>query len=192
VIAYIARDIEDAIAVGLIDSFPDTPLGQSNGQVIDSLVVDLLKHSEGKDKIAYGKKTFQALSELYEFNMKNIYQNQLITIHQEKIERLFYMIFDEILKDLKTENANSLVYKDHLLPILDYYPDYLEKTAPEQVVLDYISGMTDRYFINLVNDMFLPGAFPANFSDLSRMTGIPERYLDIVIHKRKQTKWPEG
>ena len=187
VIAYIGRDIEDAISVGLIDRFPETPLGQNNGQIIDSLVMDLLTHSEGKDLIAYGRKNYSALKELYEFNMTHIYQNELITINRTKIERLFNMIFDEILRDLQTENLSAPVFKDHLMPISTYYPGYLKKSGPEQVVVDYIAGMTDRYFIRLVDKMFLPSRFPVNFADLSELTGMPENTLDKIIKRTRST-----
>ena len=187
VIAYIGRDIEDAIAVGLIDRFPDTPLGSSNGQIIDSLVMDLLRHSEGKNRIAYGRNTFKALSDLYAFNQQQIYRNRLIAIHHFKIERLFHMIFNEILKDIDNGDETSPVFKDHILPIHLVYPAYLAKSGPIQVVVDFIAGMTDRYFINLVGEMFLPSPFPVNFADLSRITGMPEKYLDLVIQARTST-----
>ena len=185
VIAYIGRDIEDAIAVGLIDAFPETQLGKNNGQIIDSLVIDLLKHSEGRDRIAYGRKTFKALQELYQFNMENIYRNNLITIHQAKIERLFHMTFNELLADLESGDKATLIYKDHVSVISEYYPEYIENSGPEQVVIDFIAGMTDRYFIRLISEMFFPSPFPVNYSDLSRITGIPEKHLDVVIKKRK-------
>ena len=186
VIAYIGRDIEDAIAIGLIDRFPDNPLGSSTGQIIDALVMDLLANSENKDRISYSKKTFKALEELYKFNMKNIYRNPLIMIHNRKIERLFIMMFDEILKDLEQGNRESPVFKDHVNQIERYYPNYIESTKPAaQVVVDFISSMTDRQFLQTVSDMFFPGPLPTNYADLSRITGLPEGHLDNLFRARK-------
>jgi dGTPase len=186
VIGYIGRDIEDAIALGVIEKFPDTPLGNNNGQIIDTLVMNLAKNSEGKDKVAYSRPIFNALKDLYKFNYENIYKSELISLNKEKIERLFRMLYDEIKSDLLAEDRSSPIFKDHVTAILEYYPTYLEKTQPEQVVIDFMSGMTDRYFISLANEKFIPSRFPTSFSDLSRITGLPERYLEVVMAKRKK------
>lgn len=191
VIAYIGRDIEDAISVGLIDGFPESPLGSSTSQVIDTLVMDLLKHSEGKDKIAYGRKTFKALKELYDFNMENIYTNHLITIHQNKIERLFKLVFEELLSHVDDNYFSSPIYKDHINPIAEYYHGYVEKSGHQQVVIDFFAGMTDRYFLDLASKLMMPSPFPVDFSDLARITGIPEKYMDFLISKRKAPKSAE-
>jgi len=185
VIAYIGRDIDDAIAVGLVDRFPDTPLGKNNSQLIDYLVMDLLKASEGKEKIAYSRKTYNALKELYAFNMENIYKNHLITIHQKRIERLFTLVFEELLSHVKQKYTSSPIFKDHINSISEYYTDYVDKYDPEQVVIDFISGMTDSYFLDLAQKLILPGTFPVDFSDLARITGVPEKYIDSLITKRK-------
>ena len=44
--------------------------------------------------------------------------------------------------------------KPHLLPREFYI--HIEKDGVERVVLDYISGMTDRYCIALFEDIFVP------------------------------------
>ena len=74
VIAYIGRDIEDALAIGLLkkDDFPKE-LGVSNREIVNNLAMDIIQNSRGKDKICYSKKVLEAVKTLKDFNYENIY-----------------------------------------------------------------------------------------------------------------------
>ena len=80
VIAYIGRDIEDAIVVKLIKR-KDIPaeitsvLGNTNRSIIDTLVRDIIVNSYDKPYIMLSKDKFDALKLLLDFNYKNIYMN---------------------------------------------------------------------------------------------------------------------
>jgi dGTPase len=88
-IAYIGRDIEDAIELKLIRR-SDIPascrqvLGDTNGTIVYHLVEDLITNTlvpaEGelsRDYIGFSPEVSDSLKELKEFNYEYIYMNQL-------------------------------------------------------------------------------------------------------------------
>ena len=73
IIAYIGRDVEDAIKVKLIER-KDLPvsvtsvLGDNNSTIIDRLVEDLILHSYDKPYLEFSSEKYVALKKLLEFN----------------------------------------------------------------------------------------------------------------------------
>src|SRR5690606_29827101 len=65
IIAYIGRDIEDAITVGLIKR-TDLPrsivrvLGDRNDQIINTLALDVIQQSYGQNYIGFSKDIYRA------------------------------------------------------------------------------------------------------------------------------------
>lgn len=158
VIAYIGRDIEDAITVKLMtrDEIPDEIakiLGNDNRSIIDILVRDLVKNSFEKPYLSFSPDVLEALQSLIDFNYKRIYFAPVKQQQDGKIEKMFRMMFEVFLDDLKTENNNSRIYQD--FPIIGDRI-YRSNTPDARVVVDFISGMTDDYFLNTFKELFLP------------------------------------
>lgn len=75
IIAYIGRDIQDAITVGLVkgnlDDFNDLSsyvretLGKNNGEIINKLIMDIVINSYKKNYIAFSDNIYSAFDELY-------------------------------------------------------------------------------------------------------------------------------
>ena len=66
-------------------------------------------------------------------------------------------IYNQMLEDLKNQNKQSPIYLHHI----DYvnrahYTRQMpyEDTEPNQLVVDFIAGMTDDYFIELHHYLF--------------------------------------
>jgi len=79
-VAYIGQDIEDAIRIGLInrEDIPDNAaniLGRFNGEIIESLVNDIVEQSYEKSYVAFSDKISNALFSLKKFNYEKIYNN---------------------------------------------------------------------------------------------------------------------
>lgn len=155
VIAYIGRDIEDAITLGLLDrkQIPDDIvkiLGDSNKKIINSIVLDIVKNSYGKNEIRLSEEVYEALNKLKDFNYKNIYNNantkEDLAYYKEGINKLYYSLLD----DLNTNKENSKIYKSFLK---DMDRKYLENTDNKKIVIDFIAGMTDDYFLNQFNSI---------------------------------------
>lgn len=57
------------------------------------------------------------------------------------------MLFKRYLHDIETENKESDIYKTFLNNMSD---EYLKENSPKRMIIDYIAGMTDEYFLNLI------------------------------------------
>ena len=63
----------------------------------------------------------------------------------DEIKHKFEYLFDNLLISLKEKDLNSKIYSKFYLPMNN---DYKNNTSNERVVIDYIAGMTDEYFLN--------------------------------------------
>ena len=168
-ISYISRDILDAEHMGLL-KFSDIPnsvqkiLGNTNRGIINSLISDLIKNSIDRNYIAYSEEVFNALTELYSFNLTKIY------LHEDKlkplkiIEKAFGILWDKYYDDLIQKKTGSKIFVDHLklnlnqiktripeINSLDKYP--YTNQSPEIIVRDFLAGMTDQYFWELAGEI---------------------------------------
>ncbi len=152
-IAYIGRDIEDAIILGLI-SRADIPhkcrrvLGETNGTIVYTLVTDLivnsLKLSPDATHIGFSDEISYALSELKSFNYQNIYlapktkeKNPLVL---DCYKRLFYYYLTCLDSSDGTVSENMDLMNDGAAYSKEHY-------RPAEKVRDFIAGMTDDYFL---------------------------------------------
>ncbi len=148
-ISYIGRDIEDAIRLNLIKR-SDLPkscverFGNTNGSIVYHLVTDIIKNSYQQPYAAFSPEVSEALKRLKAFNLKHIYMNPKIKENLNRIRELFKLLFEKYLMDLKHENRNSVIFRQFLK---DMSWDY-QQNVPEEIVRDFISGMTDRYFLS--------------------------------------------
>lgn len=161
IIAYIGRDIEDAVTIKLI-KWKDIPkqitktLGNTNNEIIHKLVRDLIENSYGKPFLAFSQDVFTALDKLKKFNNKSIYNNAKIKTQNQKIKNMFEQLFNTYCEDIKNSNQNSAIYSDFLehMP-----PAYTNNTPLKRKVIDFISGMTDDFFNNHFQQLFVPTTY---------------------------------
>jgi dGTPase len=149
-IAYIGRDLEDAIRLGLLDR-RDIPkpiasiLGNTNGTIVYRLVTDVIQNSHQNHFVAFSPTISEALKALKAFNLERIYKNPKSKVHAATIQRLFSMLFDRRLEDLETRNRSSDIFSGFLADMSDAY---IAHHSNPEIVRDYIAGMTDRYFLH--------------------------------------------
>ncbi|MCK4767974.1 MAG: HD domain-containing protein [Desulfobacula sp.] len=157
-ISYIGRDLEDAIRLGLVkrEDMPDSCkeiLGRTNGTIVFNLVTDLISNSLNQPFIGFSEKVSSALKKLKVFNYKHIYKNPIIKRHLSSIEDIFCFLFEKYLAALEKENEKSVIFTDFLNGMSSRYR--ANHSNPE-IVRDYISGMTDSYFIRQAPDHLKP------------------------------------
>jgi dGTPase len=148
-ISYIGRDIEDAIRLNIIkrDAIPNhivRLLGNTNGTIVYRLVTDVIQQSYKKEYIAFSPVISDALKSLKDFNLEHIYLNPKIKSNYKNIRRLFELLFDRYLKDIRRGNRSSVIFSAFLK---DKSRRYTEEHKPEEIVRDFIAGMTDQFFI---------------------------------------------
>ncbi len=150
IIAYLGRDIEDAEKLGLFNK-KDIPkeisdvLGTTNREIINAIITNVVQNSLDKDYICVDDKIFNAIVNLKKFNYENIYDKIYTNKELDEIKYKFEYLFDNLLISLKEKDLNSKIYSKFYLPMNN---DYKNNTSNERVVIDYIAGMTDEYFLN--------------------------------------------
>ena len=159
-IAYIGRDLEDAIRLGLLVR-RDIPksiariLGNTNGTIVYRLVTDVIQNSHENHFVAFSPTISDALKALKAFNLERIYKNPKSKVHSAAIHRLFSMLFDMRLEDLETNNRSSDIFSGFLADMSDAY---IANHSNPEIVRDYIAGMTDRYFLHQFPERLRPVA----------------------------------
>lgn len=155
VIGYLGRDIEDAITLGIIDK-EDIPLnirkklGENNSSIISLIINDVIINSINKPYIKLSDEYYNLMNELLDFNYKNIYAKAYTNDEKNKIKEMFNDIYKSYLIDLETNNINSSICKVFLNEMNE---EYKNNTSNERIVIDYISGMTDDFFVNEYNKL---------------------------------------
>jgi len=159
-ISYIGRDIEDAIRLNVIKR-TDLPeeavkvLGNTNGTIIYNLVTDIIKNSFQNIHIAFSPEVSEALKRLKAFNLERIYLNPEIKKHTSVIRKLFRILFERYLSDIEEEKMESVIFTSFLKEISE---EYVANHRKEEIVRDFIAGMTDRYFLSQCPEKMRPVA----------------------------------
>ena len=162
VIAYVGRDIEDAITVNCIkrEDLPEqltNILGNTNSKIINTLILDLIENSYGKQYLMFSKNIFFALKQLLDWNYKNIYNSEQAKKDTKKLELLFNYAFDRYMNKLKDFNIiDKIKIKENMnFSDRNFYEfinqkteSYKKETNKKRIVIDYIAGQTDKFFLN--------------------------------------------
>ena len=167
-VAYLGRDMEDAITLGIIQP-EDVPmtvrktLGCSNREIIGSLVRELARGRSSDDCISIDKEMHAALNEFREFNFENIYHTEEATHHFRQIDRAAKFLFEFLLDQLSKAKGDAEKLVSSPEQCLQIFAEFLTDDVREwksgeepRLVLDFIAGMTDSFFIDSFVQLFLP------------------------------------
>ena len=144
-IAYINHDIDDAVRAGVLDE-RELPaeavrsLGGTHSDRIDTLVSDLVEHSDDRDEIGLSPPVFAALDAMRDFMFSEVYLRESARDDHDRATKLIRDLF-----------AYFLEHPDEMPPEYHGAPG-----DPPTHVADFIAGMTDRYAIRTYERLFLP------------------------------------
>lgn len=159
IIAYLGKDRQDAVRVGIIrgeDIFSSGKIGSTNAEIINNMIVNIIENSYGKEYICMDKEYFDAFSQAKKENGKMIYGNDQVDSIYKDIRPMFEAVYETLLAQAQSRDKNSILYKHHIHYLRENnkgLKGYLE-AGPDQIVVDYISSMTDDYFIDLYKKLF--------------------------------------
>lgn len=165
IIAYLGKDRQDAMRLGILEDdsdFSNDKIGKSNAEIINNMIVNIVEKSYGKPYLSMDREFFEAFSKGKEENYKVIYKDKEHTAkYDEDINPMFAKVYEKLLKDLLSGDENTLIYKHHIEYINEQtrFYEYNRKfpyaeNEPNDIVVDYMAGMTDDYFIDLYNYLF--------------------------------------
>ena len=146
-IAYINHDIDDACRAGIL-SVTDIPrelreiLGEGHSQRINTMVTSIIRASTGKPYIQMEPEIQVAADRLREFLFANVYRNPIAKSEESKAQEMLLRLFEYFVR-----------HPDRM-PAL--YRRNCAEESVERCVCDFISGMTDRYAIEVYSGLYIP------------------------------------
>jgi len=148
-IAYINHDIDDAIRANIIsqEQIPEKYLkhiGSTHGKRINTMIVDVIENSKNLEKIKMSDEISECTKGLRDFLFENVYYNKIAKSEDEKTTFIIEKIFE--------------YYAKHFDALPEFYLKIYEenKFTKNEVIKDYIAGMTDRYAMKIFEDLYIP------------------------------------
>lgn len=147
IIGYIGKDIDDANRLGVFNKelLPENVkkyLGTENTQIMNSIIVDVIKNSYNKDYISMSKEVYEAVKTLKKFNYDNIYYQAITQEDRARYTKTIETLYSVYSRALDLEDKENDIYKLYLNNMSE---EYLKSNSDSQKIIDYISGMTDNY-----------------------------------------------
>lgn len=148
-IAYLGRDIDDAVRLNILkrEEIPESItsiLGNTTKDIVNTCIMDIIKNSMDKNYICLSDEVFHAIEELKKFNYEHIYNKAMTKKEKEELKYMFEMLFETYLKDIENNNETSPIIYSYLK---NMSKEYRKNNTKERIVIDYIAGMTDDYFL---------------------------------------------
>ena len=146
-IAYINHDIDDALRAGILkkDEIPKELrliLGEQHGERINTMVSSIIRASTDRPEIRMESDIQEATDALREFLFARVYRDNAAKDEEVKARAMLAHLF--------------LYFTEHPEKLPIDYLEIISKESVERAVCDYLSGMTDRYAIELYRDLFIP------------------------------------
>ncbi len=167
--AYLGRDIEDALTAGILkhETLPSEikKLGDNiNTHIINTMVNDLITNSLKENKIGLSDAAYEFMQFLRKHNYKNIYNNTNLKSYRKQAAIIINTIFEYLgelyakhILDYEAYAKMSLnaerKFGKYLLDMHDFYSETTDTTG---ILCDYISGMTDKYVLELIKQLTVP------------------------------------
>jgi len=156
IIAYLNHDLDDAIRSGVIkpDQVPiscSEVLGISHSQRATTMIRDLIFSSKVKNNkftIQFSDPVFLAMTDLRTFLYDNVYRSQRVHDEFVKAKKMITEIYSYFL-----ENPRSLSKR---MANMEMEIPYTGDVPVERIICDFVASITDRYILNLYNEIFVP------------------------------------
>ncbi len=195
-IAYLGRDIEDALALNILSHVELSILSKiikdnglsadydqiNNSIIMNNFIADVCSYSSPEKGIVLSENNFKLMKAIKDFNYNYIYSNGRLNYFKEYattiIESLFYKLYSYYSENTQTIISNisddrniypfiTESFYTWLIKLSDI--DIMEKSNRNHInsviyqlknrndyihaVIDFISGMTDNYIIDLHNEL---------------------------------------
>ncbi|AFQ45792.1 deoxyguanosinetriphosphate triphosphohydrolase [Desulfosporosinus meridiei] len=145
-IAYLCHDYDDALRAGLLTESDLPPnvkrmLGVKPSDMITTMVVDMIEASNGQNQIKQSVEISAAMNEFRQFMFARVYTSLNLREEREKGQYIVQALYHYYSQNFSKLPQNFLVWAGG------------DKIT---AVVDYISGLTDNYAIDLFQSLFIP------------------------------------
>lgn len=195
-IAYIGRDIEDAVNLGFLDDRTKNDLlimARAHDEnvlnttvIMHNLIIDICQNSTPEKGICLSSRFLEQINSLKDFNYKHIYGHERLKPFKEYSKLVINQIFDVLMETYEAKHSwSNIEEKKKYYPILmNSFDKWLARYCDSEIVpegellklslncenkkiydklnsekiyaraiLDFISGMTDRFAIKVFNEL---------------------------------------
>lgn len=176
-IAYLGRDIQDAITFGILDGHLKElrdlmNIGENdkinNTIITNYLIYDLCENSNENDGLKFSDNAFEFMNKLKKFNYKYIYLDERLKPSVEYFELVLNTIYNTLKRYYKEKEHIKKIYPEIIIEFENWLEMYWNLTRNDiyknkvvfdiederefcQAIIYYISGMTDNYAIDTYN-----------------------------------------
>lgn len=146
-IAYLCHDLDDSMRAGLL-AVGDLPpivqnyIGTVTSQMITTMVADVICQSEKVGDIVFSDQMTEAMTAFRNFMFQNIYHSKALA--RERWQGVF--VLEQLYKYFIDDSSH--------LPAEFQQREY--QWGLQQIVVDYVAGLTDSYAVQLFNHIFMP------------------------------------
>ena len=176
-IAYLGRDIQDAITLGILNGHLkelhdllniDKSDAINNTIIINNLVYDLCENSNEIEGLKFSDNAFEFMNKLKEYNYKYIYLDERLKPSTDYFELILNTIYNTLKRYFYGKEHIKRIYPEIIKEFEDWLKMYWNNERHEvyknkvilnikdekefyQAIIYYISGMTDNYAIDTYN-----------------------------------------
>ncbi len=148
-IAYVNHDVDDAIRGGILSEADIPPkfrriLGNSTKERLNTITHDVIINSMDQPKVQMSEEVSEAMAGLRKFMFENVYKNPVAKREEYKAVQMIQKLYEYYF-------ANFDKIPEEFLIVMDKNDD-----PKEQIVCDYIAGMTDNYAVEMFQEIFIP------------------------------------
>ena len=149
-IAYLNHDLDDALRAGVLKDF-ELPadclhvLGRTHRERIDTMIRDIVNHSEDQPHLVMSPSVGSAMDGLREFMFEKVYRDGWRDPEERRCDYVLRTMFD--------------YFCSHPVEMPEEYIMITYRDGLERGVADFLSGMTDRYATRKFTELFLPSSF---------------------------------
>lgn len=164
IIAYVGKDRQDAIRAGIADedSFDDGLGGAYNAWALKAFIADVVQNSVGRSRIAMSEEAYREMRRAKRENYLKIYgASEVNGEFGREMGELFARLYESVMDDLAAGREEAPVFRHHIRFVAQaqshYGHTYDWESDLDLTTVDYISSMTDDYFMALCEYLF-PGS----------------------------------
>lgn len=161
IIAYVGKDRQDAIRAGICEegSFADGLGGAYNAWALSAFVTDVVEQSVGKPCLQMSEEAFLEMSRAKRENYELIYGAQQVNgDFSLGVGDVFEGMYAQVLEDLKAGKEDAPVFRHHIRMVSEWLAHYGRRydwrADLDLTAVDYISSMTDDYFVAYACSLF--------------------------------------
>ncbi|HEY2434157.1 MAG TPA: deoxyguanosinetriphosphate triphosphohydrolase [Vicinamibacterales bacterium] len=147
IIAYVNHDIDDAVRAGLLrdDDLPrewTQVLGATSSQRIGTMVTDVVMRTleGGLGEVRMSDEVLEATIGLRSFLFDAVYENEIATAEFKKAAGILGGLWEKV-----RERSGQFLDRRTI-----------EQEGLDAATRDFVAGMTDRYAVNLFEQLFIP------------------------------------